>query len=170
MATEKTLTSLVINKIDSQETYNKMKAQGLINADELYLTPEISSGGGSNQANSYNFLWTCSVPTTQVTMAGTNISNWQLQKIFKNGEEANQFDETFNLNSNQVVANVQFANATIPMSIMLNSNNQYVFTTLVPVLSQQAYVYVQITTNTTLLPTINPQAIQIINTGFQPSV
>ena len=76
MATEKTLTSLVINKIDSQETYNKMKAQGLINEDELYLTPEISSGGSSNQANSYNFLWTCSVPTTQVTMAGTTISNW----------------------------------------------------------------------------------------------
>lgn len=47
MATEKTLTSLVINKIDSQETYNKMKAQGLINEDELYLTPENSAGGSS---------------------------------------------------------------------------------------------------------------------------
>lgn len=170
MATEKTLTSLVINKIDSQETYNKMKAQGLINENELYLTPETSSGGSSNQANSYNFLWTCSVPTTQVSMAGTTPSNWQLQKIFKNGEEVNQLDETFNLNSNQVVANVQFVNATIPMSIMLNSNNQYIFTTLVPVLSQQAYVYVQITTSTTLLPATNPQAVQMINTGFQPTV
>lgn len=48
MATEKILTSLVINKIDSQETYNKMKAQGLINEDELYLTPESSSGASGD--------------------------------------------------------------------------------------------------------------------------
>lgn len=40
MATEQTLTTLIINKVDSKETFNKMKAQGLINENELYLTPE----------------------------------------------------------------------------------------------------------------------------------
>lgn len=40
MATEQTLTTLIINKVDSKETFNKMKAQGLVNENELYLTPE----------------------------------------------------------------------------------------------------------------------------------
>ena len=40
MATEHTLTTLIINKVDSKETFNKMKAQGLVNENELYLTPE----------------------------------------------------------------------------------------------------------------------------------
>ena len=46
MATEQTLTTLVINKVDSKETFNKMKAQGLVNENELYLTPE---GGVAEQ-------------------------------------------------------------------------------------------------------------------------
>ena len=40
MATEQTLTTLIINKVNSKETFNKMKAQGLVNENELYLTPE----------------------------------------------------------------------------------------------------------------------------------
>lgn len=46
MATEQTLTTLIINKVDSKETFNKMKAQGLVNENELYLTPE---GGVTEQ-------------------------------------------------------------------------------------------------------------------------
>ena len=46
MATEQTLTTLIINKVDSKETFNKMKAQGLVNENELYLTPE---GGVAEQ-------------------------------------------------------------------------------------------------------------------------
>ena len=37
MSTEKNLNNLVINKVESQEVYNYMKANSLINADELYL-------------------------------------------------------------------------------------------------------------------------------------
>lgn len=37
MATSKNLTNLTINKVDSQETYDKMVDRGLINEDELYL-------------------------------------------------------------------------------------------------------------------------------------
>lgn len=40
MATEQTLTTLIINKVDSKDTFNKMKAQGLVDENELYLTPE----------------------------------------------------------------------------------------------------------------------------------
>ena len=40
MATEQILSTLTINKVDSKETFNKMKAQGLVNENELYLTPE----------------------------------------------------------------------------------------------------------------------------------
>lgn len=40
MATEQILSTLTINKVDSEETFNKMKAAGLVNDDELYLTPE----------------------------------------------------------------------------------------------------------------------------------
>lgn len=46
MATEQTLTTLIINKVDSKETFNKMKAQGLVNENELYLTSE---GGVAEQ-------------------------------------------------------------------------------------------------------------------------
>ena len=46
MATEQTLTTLIINKVDSKETFNKMKEQGLVNENELYLTPE---GGVAEQ-------------------------------------------------------------------------------------------------------------------------
>ena len=37
MSTEKNLNNLVINKVESQEVYNYMKANALINEDELYL-------------------------------------------------------------------------------------------------------------------------------------
>ena len=37
MSTEKNLNNLVINKVESQEVYNYMKANSLINEDELYL-------------------------------------------------------------------------------------------------------------------------------------
>lgn len=47
MATEQILSTLTINKVDSKETFNKMKAAGLVNDDELYLTPESGSGSGS---------------------------------------------------------------------------------------------------------------------------
>ena len=37
MSTEKNLTNLVINKVESQDVYDYMKANNLIHADELYL-------------------------------------------------------------------------------------------------------------------------------------
>lgn len=37
MATEKNLNNLVINKVENQDVYNYMKANSLINADELYF-------------------------------------------------------------------------------------------------------------------------------------
>lgn len=46
MATEQILSTLTINKVDSEETFKKMKAAGLVNDDELYLTPE---GGVAEQ-------------------------------------------------------------------------------------------------------------------------
>ena len=52
MATEQTLTTLIINKVDSKETFNKMKAQGLVNENELYLTPE--SGVAEQQSKVQN--------------------------------------------------------------------------------------------------------------------
>lgn len=44
MATEQILSTLTINKVDSEETFNKMKAAGLVNDEELYLTPEGVAG------------------------------------------------------------------------------------------------------------------------------
>lgn len=44
MATEQILSTLTINKVDSEETFKKMKAAGLVNDDELYLTPEGLAG------------------------------------------------------------------------------------------------------------------------------
>lgn len=37
MPTNKNLSNLVINKVESQAVYDQMKAQNLINEDELYL-------------------------------------------------------------------------------------------------------------------------------------
>ena len=44
MATEQILSTLTINKVDSEETFKKMKAAGMVNDDELYLTPEGVAG------------------------------------------------------------------------------------------------------------------------------
>lgn len=45
MATEQILSTLTINKVDSEETFKKMKAAGLVNDDELYLTPDSLADG-----------------------------------------------------------------------------------------------------------------------------
>ena len=45
MSTEKNLNNLVINKVESQDVYDYMKANSLINADELYLVE------GNNEIN-----------------------------------------------------------------------------------------------------------------------
>lgn len=37
MATEKNLNNLVINKVENKTVYDYMKANNLVNADELYL-------------------------------------------------------------------------------------------------------------------------------------
>ena len=37
MPTSKNITNLVINKVESQEVYDSMKANGLVNEDELYV-------------------------------------------------------------------------------------------------------------------------------------
>lgn len=42
MPISKNLDSLVINKVESQEVYEWMKANNKINEDELYLTPDAS--------------------------------------------------------------------------------------------------------------------------------
>lgn len=44
MPTSKNLDSLVINKVESQEVYEWMKANNKTNEDELYLTPDASGG------------------------------------------------------------------------------------------------------------------------------
>lgn len=84
MATEQILSTLTINKVDSEETFKKMKAAGLVNDDELYLTPE---GGVAEQqikvqndepANAVaNDLWLdldedapASLPTSGGTLTG----------------------------------------------------------------------------------------------------
>ena len=41
MATEKNLNNLVINKVESQTVYDYMKANNLINDDELYLVQDV---------------------------------------------------------------------------------------------------------------------------------
>ena len=84
MATEQTLTTLIINKVDSKETFNKMKAQGLVNENELYLTPEgaateqqikVQNNEPTNSA--VNDLWLdldedapASLPTSGGTLTG----------------------------------------------------------------------------------------------------
>ena len=46
---EKKINNLVINKVENQQTYEKMKTQGLINNDELYLV-----GGSGTEVTSVN--------------------------------------------------------------------------------------------------------------------
>lgn len=49
MPIDKTLSNLVINKIPTQEIYNKLKERNLINEDELYLVEEDSGSPDWNQ-------------------------------------------------------------------------------------------------------------------------
>ena len=54
MATNKNLSNLVINKVESQTVYDYMKATGLVNEDELYLVND--TGSGSIDASSIDGL------------------------------------------------------------------------------------------------------------------
>ena len=44
MATEQILSTLTINKVDSEEKFKKMIAAGFVNDDDLYLTPNGVAG------------------------------------------------------------------------------------------------------------------------------
>ena len=43
MPTSKKITDFVINKVPTKAIFNKMKEQGLINNDEIYLVEEYDS-------------------------------------------------------------------------------------------------------------------------------
>lgn len=47
MPTQEDLTKLVINKVDSIETFDKMKELGLIKEDEFYLISESPQSGST---------------------------------------------------------------------------------------------------------------------------
>jgi len=51
MATTATLSTLTINSVESEEVYNYMKNHGLLNENELYLTPVA----GLTNANGESF-------------------------------------------------------------------------------------------------------------------
>lgn len=50
MATSTTLTTLTINSLESEEVYNYLKNNGLLNENELYLTPvtELTNVNGES--------------------------------------------------------------------------------------------------------------------------
>ncbi len=52
MPTNKNLSNLVINKVESQTVYDQMKAQNLINEDELYLVNDTAEVATHNQSAS----------------------------------------------------------------------------------------------------------------------
>lgn len=70
---EKTLNSLVINKVENQEVYDKMVAAGQINEDELYLV-----NGETNSVTSPFIDWTA-----------------QYNKLLENGADAQASLYTF---------------------------------------------------------------------------
>lgn len=77
MSTEKSLNNLVINKVESQEVYNYMKANSLINEDELYLVE------GTNEID---------IPEATTTTAGlmSAADKARLDGLVATGGEANQ--------------------------------------------------------------------------------
>lgn len=50
MPTNKNLSSLVINKVESETVYNQMKTQNLINEDELYLVNDTAEVAAHTQS------------------------------------------------------------------------------------------------------------------------
>ena len=48
MATSKDISNLVINKVESQQVYDYMVQNNLINEDELYLVQGAATGGGTS--------------------------------------------------------------------------------------------------------------------------
>lgn len=50
MPTNKNLSNLVINKVESQTVYDQMKAQNLINEDELYLVNDSAGVAAHTQS------------------------------------------------------------------------------------------------------------------------
>lgn len=67
MPTSKKITDLVINKVPTKAIFNKMKEQGLINDDELYLIEE------NNSANTYVSYESQSLTDAQKAQARNNI-------------------------------------------------------------------------------------------------
>lgn len=67
MPTSKKITDFVINKVPTKAIFNKMKEQGLINDDEIYLVEEDDSD------NKYVSYESQSLTATQMEQARNNI-------------------------------------------------------------------------------------------------
>ena len=65
---EKKINNLIINKVENQQTYEKMKTQGLINNDELYLV-----GGGGAEVTSVKGDKETAFRTGDVNLTASNI-------------------------------------------------------------------------------------------------
>ena len=65
---EKKINNLIINKVENQQTYEKMKTQGLINNDELYLV-----GGGGAEVTSVKGDKETVFRTGDVNLTASNI-------------------------------------------------------------------------------------------------
>lgn len=75
MATEKQISNLVINKVESQEVYDYMASNNLVNEDELYLIENTGddSGGGV-------FFGTCmTAASTNEKVVTTQQGNFKLE-------------------------------------------------------------------------------------------
>lgn len=75
MATEKNLNNFVINKVESQEVYDYMTANNLINEDELYLIEDTDDAEGRGV-----FFGTCmTAASTNEKVVTTQQGNFKLE-------------------------------------------------------------------------------------------
>ena len=64
MPTIKNLSELIINNVESQEVYDYMVNQGLINDNELYLVNGEDTGAGDEGGITVDLLWENASPTS----------------------------------------------------------------------------------------------------------
>lgn len=82
MPTNKNLSNLVINKVESQAVYDQMKAQNLINEDELYLINDTgSSGSGTVEYDGKQYTIIPDVDNPYFAFFGDSILNTSATRL-----------------------------------------------------------------------------------------
>lgn len=111
MPTSKKITDFVINKVPSEEVFNKMKAQGLINEDEIYLIAEDISANSSQSSNESSTTKLANARKIRKTSASSSTAS-----VNGSSNIDNDFNEAFTISNDGTGSKTRDSDSTYLVS------------------------------------------------------